>query len=228
MLKFLNILTNMKNKETALQTILDQKIVPLFYHDDPQVSLDVTKTLYKAGIRAVEYTNRGPLSLENFKRLKEAAETNMPELQLGAGTIKSWKDARVFLREGADFIVSPVVKMEIKNAAQIADRLWIPGCLTPTEIDTASRSGANLIKIFPAPSPDYISALKPVFPDTLFMPTGGVELRRENLDTWFNKGASAVGIGSSWVSQEILTNKQYEVLFRKTKKALEIVKLLNG
>lgn len=63
-----------------IQKIKEQKIIPLFYNDSFEVSKSIVKSLYEAGIRAVEYTNRGELALENFRKLKELAVTEFPEL----------------------------------------------------------------------------------------------------------------------------------------------------
>lgn len=217
---------NMKTKETALKAITDQGILPLFYFDDAQVSLEILRTLYKAGIRVLEYTNRGPAALSNFKVLLEAAKTEMQDLYLGIGTIKTTAEAQKFIDAGAHFIVCPVVDPEVGKLVHDKGLLWIPGCFTPTEINTAHQLKAGLIKLFPANilGPSYVSAIKDLFPGQLFIPTGGVEIEQSNISNWFKSGVCAVGLGSKLISKEILESKDYKELDILTRKAIDLVK----
>jgi 2-dehydro-3-deoxyphosphogluconate aldolase / (4S)-4-hydroxy-2-oxoglutarate aldolase len=216
----------MKTKETALQNILDQGMLPLFYCDDAAVSFEITLTLYKAGIRSLEYTNRGNAALSNFEILKQMAVKEMPDLSLGIGTIKNEEEAREFIAAGADFIVSPVMDPHIAQLSSEAGLLWVPGCMTPTEINLARRYKAALIKIFPANilGPAFISSIKDLFPGQLFIPTGGVELDQKNIRDWFVSGVCAVGMGSKLISKEIIEKRQYDLLYTNTVGALNLVK----
>ena len=216
------------NKDLVQQLICKEKILPLFYDDSIETSYEILQTLYNAGIRIVEYTNRGMHALDNFIELRKMVITELPELILGAGTIKTAVDAQLFITAGADFIVCPVVNVEAGNIVHKAGLLWIPGCMTATEIFTAEANGATIVKIFPGNivGPNYISAIKELFPDLLFMPTGGVEVNKENLSAWFNAGVSAVGLGSKLISKSIMENKDYKKLTRLTKEALQIVQSL--
>jgi 2-dehydro-3-deoxyphosphogluconate aldolase/(4S)-4-hydroxy-2-oxoglutarate aldolase len=216
----------MKIKKAVLNSILTQGMLPLFFYEDAEVSLEITRTLYKAGIRVIEYTNRGKQALDNFKALKKAANKEMPELLLGIGTIKNVSDAEAFIDVGADFIVSPIINPEVAKVAHKHKLLWIPGCMTPTEIYLAQKNGAELIKIFPANilGPEFISSIKELFPGQLFMPTGGVELNPKNISSWFHAGVCAVGMGSKLISKEVMDKRQYAQLYTDTLKAIELVK----
>jgi 2-dehydro-3-deoxyphosphogluconate aldolase/(4S)-4-hydroxy-2-oxoglutarate aldolase len=216
----------MKIKKAVLNSILTQGMLPLFFYEDAEVSLQVTRTLYKAGIRVIEYTNRGKQALDNFKVLKKAAHKEMPELLLGIGTIKNVSDAEAFIDIGADFIVSPIINPEVAKVAHKYKLLWIPGCMTPTEIYAAQKNGAELIKIFPANilGPAFVSSIKDLFPGQLFMPTGGVELNAKNISSWFHAGVCAVGMGSKLISSDVMNKKLYDQLYTDTVKAIELVK----
>ena len=215
----------MSDKNAILQSILDQGILPLFYWDSAEVSIEVTRVLYKAGVRALEYTNRGKAALENFRSLKMALTIEAPDLYLGIGTIKTADEARAFIEAGADFIVAPIVNPAVAAVAAESDMLWIPGCMTPTEIHQAQQLQAAVIKIFPANilGPEFVSSIRELFPGQLFIPTGGVELNKANIDAWFKAGVCAVGMGSKLISKDILKNKQYDVLYKHTMTALELV-----
>ncbi len=213
-----------------IKKIAEQGVLPLYFHPDPTVSIEVLKALYAAGIRAVEYTNRGEAALDNFKLLKETRDQELPELLLGIGTIKRKKEAKAFMKAGADFIIAPGIIEEVAETVHKEDMLWIPGCMTTTEIIRAEDAGAKLIKLFPGNllGPSFVSAIKELFPDLLFMPTGGVEVSKENLTGWFKSGVVAVGMGSKLITKEILANKDYSQLAVKTKEAIALVNEVRG
>src|SRR5665647_2845647 len=104
--------------------------------------------------------------------------------------------------------------------------VWVPGCMTPSGIILAENIGAKMIKFFPGNilGPEFMSAIKALFPDILFMPTGGVDLDKENIADWFKAGVSAVGMGSKLISKQLLEEKNYAKIETLTKDALDIVK----
>ncbi|MEO5912000.1 MAG: bifunctional 4-hydroxy-2-oxoglutarate aldolase/2-dehydro-3-deoxy-phosphogluconate aldolase [Pelobium sp.] len=214
------------DKSSILKAITDQGMLPLFFHADEQKSIAITKTVYDAGVRVIEYTNRGKEALANFRKLKEEAVKSMPDLILGIGTIKNPKEAQDFIDAGADFIVCPIVTPEVAEVVSKAGLLWIPGCMTPTEISIAQKHGAGLIKIFPANilGQEFISSIKDLFAGQLFMPTGGVDLSKENISSWFKAGVCAVGMGSKLISKEIMNGENYELLAQNTKDVLAVIK----
>jgi 2-dehydro-3-deoxyphosphogluconate aldolase / (4S)-4-hydroxy-2-oxoglutarate aldolase len=220
----------MSKKESVLESLLQQRLLPLFYHDDAQTCISITQALYKAGIRLIEFTNRGPNALANFAAIKKEAAGSMPELQLGIGTIKNTAQAQSYLDAGADFIICPTTEPSVGRLTHQAGLLWIPGCMTPTEIATAEAAGAKLVKIFPGNvlGPSYITAIKDLFPGMLFMPTGGVETTTENLQAWFNAGVCAVGMGSKLVSAKLISAKDYNGIEDATRTALKAINQLTN
>jgi 2-dehydro-3-deoxyphosphogluconate aldolase/(4S)-4-hydroxy-2-oxoglutarate aldolase len=214
-----------KNKETATQAIQQQGLLPLFYYEDPQISLEIIRALYKGGVRVFEYTNRGAAALANFKFIKEALKSEMQDLFFGIGTIKNAAQVKEFIAAGADFIVCPIVNPEVAKLTHEAGLLWIPGCMTPTEIDLAQQHQAGIIKLFPANilGPDFLSSIRELFQGQLFVPTGGVEIEENNISSWFKAGVCAVGMGSKLVSKQIIEQRDYEKIETLTKKALEII-----
>jgi 2-dehydro-3-deoxyphosphogluconate aldolase/(4S)-4-hydroxy-2-oxoglutarate aldolase len=216
----------MKIKKAVLNSILTQGMMPLFFYEDVEVSLQIIRTLYNAGIRVMEYTNRAKPAYDNFKVIRKAVDKEMADLYFGIGTIKNVSEAEAFVDAGADFIVAPTINPEVAKVAHKHKLLWIPGCMTPTEIYAAQKSGAELVKIFPANvlGPSFISSVKEIFPGLLFMPTGGVEMTPENISGWFHAGVSAVGIGGKLISKDILNNRLYDQLYTDTVNAIELVK----
>jgi len=214
----------MHKKQITTELLLKQKLLPLYYHESSATSVAILQALYNAGIKLIEYTNRGEKALQNFTVLKSAAE-NMPGMQLGIGTIKNKDQANMFIKAGADFIVCPSMNEEVAHATHNAGLLWIPGCMTPTEIAAAENAAAAIVKIFPGNilGPSYISAIKELFPSLKFMPTGGVEAEEVNLKNWFQAGVGAVGMGSKLITKKIVEAKDYLGLETATKKVLAII-----
>ncbi len=215
----------MTNIENIISIVKEQGIIPLFYHDDAAVSIEVVNALYQAGVRVVEYTNRGSKALDNFKVLLATRAEQWPGLLLSVGTIKTAEAANQFIAAGADFIICPGVIPEAAKAVHDAGLLWVPGCMTPTEIMIAEQHGAKLVKLFPGNllGPSFVSAVKELFPDLLFMPTGGVEVSEENIGAWFKAGVCAVGLGSKVISKDVLKNRDYATIASLAKQALTIV-----
>lgn len=218
----------MNQKEKLLQLIPEQGILPLYFYKDPDVTLQVLKALYNAGIRTVEYTNRGEAALQNFKKMRKLCDSELKEMYLGIGTIKNGEMARIFIEAGADFIISPGLVEDVAKVADEKNMLWIPGCMTPTEIIRAETLGAKMIKLFPGNilGPEFMSAIKALFPDLLFMPTGGVDLNKENIEKWLKAGVCAVGMGSKLISKQLLEQKDYAKIEELSKQALDILKSL--
>jgi 2-dehydro-3-deoxyphosphogluconate aldolase/(4S)-4-hydroxy-2-oxoglutarate aldolase len=201
-------------------------ILPLYYCHSQTVSLDVARTLYRAGVRVVEYTNRGVAALENFTAMKKILGEELPLLQLGIGTVKSKEEAKAYVQAGADFIVAPIVNPEVAAVAKEAGIPWIPGCMTPTEIYQAQQLEASVIKLFPANilKPEFLRSVFTLFIGQKFIPTGGQDLDEKNFRDWFQSGVMAVGLGNKLVTNEILVEGTYDLLYEKTVQALETVR----
>jgi len=210
----------MNKKERVIQQIMQSGLLPLYYHEDKEISISILRALYLAGVRILEFTNRGENALINFEALKVVAQNEMPDLLLGIGTIKTAETAKKFIELGADFIVSPIVSSEVATIVNEQNMAWIPGCLTPTEIHQAELLGAKLVKIFPGNlvGPSYIQSIKDIFPNLLFMPTGGVEPEEKNLKSWFGSGVVAVGMGSKLLQTNLIEGGDFNSLTDYIKK----------
>ncbi|TCJ14233.1 bifunctional 4-hydroxy-2-oxoglutarate aldolase/2-dehydro-3-deoxy-phosphogluconate aldolase [Flaviaesturariibacter flavus] len=216
----------MPDQQTVRAAILEQKLLPLYYHDSADTSIQVLEALYAGGIRCVEYTNRGAAAAANFKAMRAVATERMPGLLLGIGTIKNAQQAEQYLSLGADFIICPSMNADVASVTNAAGRLWIPGCMTPTEIADAENAGATLVKIFPGNilGPAFISAVRDLFPGMKFLVTGGVEAEAKNLEGWFRAGVSGVGMGSKLISKELMERGDTESLKAATTRTLELVR----
>jgi 2-dehydro-3-deoxyphosphogluconate aldolase/(4S)-4-hydroxy-2-oxoglutarate aldolase len=213
----------MHSSDSVKGHILNEKLIPLFYEDDVDVCIQVVNALYKGGVRTIEFTHRGPKALDNFKTLVSQKE-NLPGLMLGIGTIKNTNDAEAYIQAGADFLISPVFDSAVADIAYLHKILWIPGCMTPTEIHVAQQAGCDLVKLFPGNvlGPGFIEAIRPLFKDVHFLVTGGVDATEESITKWLKAGAAGVGLGSKLITKEALQQKEFDKISTKINNLLSI------
>ena len=215
----------MNKTQQIADAVIKQGMLPLYFNSSEEVSLDVLKAIYRAGIKAVEYTNRGDAALANFKKMVALRNAEMPGLLLGVGTIKNMQHAKDYLAAGADFLVSPGYVPDVAAYCVANDIFYAPGCMTPSEIIAAENVGIKFIKLFPGNmlGPEFLSGIKDIFPKLLFMPTGGVDTTKENIEGWFKAGVCAVGMGSKLISKKLMEAKDYSTIETETKKVLELI-----
>ncbi len=190
--------------DQIIEKIKAYPVIPVFYHDDVEVCKQVLKACYDGGIRVFEFVNRGKNAEANFKALVDYKKEAMPELTLGIGTILDRAAAESFLALGTEFLVSPIFVAELAKTAKANNCLWIPGCMTPTEIANAMFAGCGFVKLFPGETlgTGFLKGIKPLFPNMKFMPTGGVDVEENNIKNWFAAGVTSVGMGSKLFKQQ--------------------------
>lgn len=215
----------MNTIQKITDAIIQQGMLPLYYNEDENVTIEVLRAIYRGGIKAVEYTSRGEAALRNFTKMIAVRNAEMPDLLLGIGTIKNVQQAEDYFNVGADFFISPGFVPEVASFLISRGALYSPGCMTPTEIIAAENAGVTFIKLFPGNmlGPDYLSSIKDIFPKLVFMPTGGVDTTRENIEAWFKAGVSAVGMGSKLISKKLMADQAYDIIELETKAVLQLV-----
>lgn len=188
-------------------------IIPIYYHDDINECIAVFNKSYEAGIRVFEFVHRGKNSITNFEKLMEHRNLHAKDMSLGIGTIKTVEDAENFIQLGADFLVSPIVNADLAATIKKSNKVWIPGAMTPTEIALCEELGAKIIKIFPASTVgiNYISSIKPLFPELDFIVTGGISTNPDEIKNWFNQKVLGIGLGSA-----LFKDLNDEVLFKSS------------
>ncbi len=197
----------------VLEIMEQTGVVPVFYNGDTAVATNVVKACYRGGIRTFEFTNRGEKAFEVFQALVKMAAAECPELVMGIGSIVSAADCRRFVEAGARFVVGPVFSAEVMDEAVKLDVPYIPGAATPTEVFNAWKSGAAIVKVFPAAEvggPSFVKAVLAPMPWLRIMVTGGVEPTRENLSKWFAAGVKCVGIGSNLFPGELVAAGRWD------------------
>ena len=184
-------------------------VVAIIRMPDPMALRAVVDALAEGGVRALEVTMTVPRAIE---LIAEIAPTLPSDFLFGAGTLLDADTVHRAVDAGAQFIVSPVFKPEVVQAAHQDGVPVMPGCFTPTEILAAWEMGADIIKVFPATSvgPGYLKDVRGPLPQVKLMPTGGVSI--DNVGDWLRAGAVGVGVGSALVDTKAIAAKQFNVI----------------
>lgn len=203
------------NKEEVLQKISEYGVVAVIRMNDPEKLSKVIEAIRIGGVKCIEITMTVPGAVEVIRAL---ASTVPPDVLIGAGTVTSAEIAVAVIGAGAQFVVSPVLNLEVIAVCKKHSVACMPGCYTPTEIFTAWSAGADVCKVFPATSlgPKYFKDLSGPFPQIKLMPTGGVTI--ENVGEWIAAGAVAVGIGSDLLDKKAIDSGNYEALTERAAK----------
>ena len=205
----------------------DTGMVPVFYHADLEVGKQVLRACYEGGVRVFEFTNRGDYAHEIFAALNKHVAKEMPDLLMGVGSVMDAGTAALYIQLGAEFVVSPILSVDIAKVCNRRKIGWSPGCGSLSEISYAEELGAEVVKIFPGTQvggPAFVKAVLGPCPWTSIMPTGGVAPTEENLRGWFEAGVHCVGMGSKLITKEVTTNGDYNTLSKTAAEALAIIR----
>ncbi len=198
----------------------DARIIPVVRTSSAARAATAVAWLQEAGLRIFEITMTVPEAPALIRAL--AAD---PDILVGAGTVADARMAEACLEAGAKFIVAPWVDPTLAGVVQEAGACLMLGALTPTEVRAALAAGADVVKVFPASSvggPAHVKALRSVFPDVVFCPTGGVDAR--NLPDYLAAGAAFVGIGGRLVDETLIAAGDRAAVQRAAEDALGIVR----
>jgi 2-dehydro-3-deoxyphosphogluconate aldolase/(4S)-4-hydroxy-2-oxoglutarate aldolase len=178
------------------------------------------------GVTVVEVTMTVPGALELLKELKQEYGA---KLLLGSGTVTTAEEAQATIQAGAEFVVSPSLHPEVIAATRASGKLSIPGALTPTEVITAWRLGADYVKVFPCSAmggASYLKSLLAPFPHLKLIPTGGVTL--ETAESFLRAGACALGVGSDLVNLAAIDQGTPEKITEAARAYLEVLARVRG
>jgi 2-dehydro-3-deoxyphosphogluconate aldolase/(4S)-4-hydroxy-2-oxoglutarate aldolase len=179
-----------------LEAIVEQRALAIVRCASAADAVTACGVLAGAGMRAIEISLAQP---DATAAIAEASATLADVAFIGAGTIRTVSHAAAAAAAGARFLVSPGLDEAVAAWANQHDLLYLPGALTPSEVEAASR-WSPLVKLFPAGrfGPGYVQDLRAPFPDVALVPTGGVDL--DNAPAFLDAGAAAVALGSALVN----------------------------
>jgi 2-dehydro-3-deoxyphosphogluconate aldolase/(4S)-4-hydroxy-2-oxoglutarate aldolase len=200
-------------------------IVAVIRLKDPSAVADVVAALVEGGVRALEVTMTVPGAVDLIRR---TAPTMPDGFLLGAGTVTDAETAVRVIDAGASFIVSPVFRRAILEAAHARDVAVLPGCLSPTEVLDAWDAGADIVKVFPATTlgPGDLRDLRGPLPQVKLMPTGGVTV--DNAGDWIAAGAVAVGVGTALLDRTAIASGSFSVITEQARRIVANVQRARG
>jgi 2-dehydro-3-deoxyphosphogluconate aldolase/(4S)-4-hydroxy-2-oxoglutarate aldolase len=184
-------------KSQMMARLAAARVVPVVRTRSPQHAALGIQWLRDAGLTIFEITMTIPDAPALIRELAGDAA-----LIIGAGTVPDAATSEACLQAGARFIVAPWVDASLAAPCAAAGALLMCGALTPTEVRAARAAGSDVVKIFPASSaggPPHVKALRSVFPDVPFCPTGGID--PGEVETYLAAGASFVGMGGALVDE---------------------------
>lgn len=211
----------------VINTILEIGLIPVFNNDNLETSKKIVSACVDGGAKVVEFTNRGDFGWKVFGGLVVYFSKEKPEVILGVGSIVDAPTAALYIANGANFIVGPVLNEEVARLCNRRKILYSPGCGTATEISKAEEWGVEICKVFPGDSvggPEFVKSILGPSPWTRIMPTGGVDVTKENIEKWFKAGVSCVGIGSKLITKEIVKEGKFKELTNKVIETLKLIK----
>jgi 2-dehydro-3-deoxyphosphogluconate aldolase/(4S)-4-hydroxy-2-oxoglutarate aldolase len=208
-------------KDDIQARIKEVGIVPGVRVQDEDDAMFAVESVYEAGIPIVEITMTVPRAVSVISILSK----KYPELIVGAGTVLDEETARRCVDAGARFVTSPGFVPEVMDFTRKSNALAIPGALTPSEVITAWRAGADFVKIFPCSvigGAAYIRSLKVPLPQIPLIASGGVN--QLTARDFIYAGASALGVRSELTPTEALDTRQKQWIHELVRRFTSIVR----
>ncbi len=215
----------------VLSAIIDQGVIPVFYHPDLDVCKNVIQACANGGAKCVEFTNRGDFAWQVFMELNQHFRKVDASVIMGVGSVIDAPTAALYIANGANFVVSPLLNPEMVRLCNRHGIPSSPGCGSVSEVSEAQELGCEIVKVFPGSSvggPEFVSAIRGPMPWTKLMPTGGVDPTEDSLTKWFKAGIAAAGIGSKLITKDLLAAKDYKGIEKRVADTLALVKKIRG
>ncbi len=209
----------MREIDSICTHLLAAKVIPVLRLASADQARTVIDCLLDAGFTTVEIALTTPGAVQLIAELRARVAQSF---LVGAGTVLNVQQARQCIDAGADYLVSPCTAHGIAAIAHDAGRAVLLGAFTPSEVHAAVKEGSDIVKLFPASSggPSHLAALRAVFADVVFCPTGGVDAG--NMAAYFNAGAAVVGVGNSIIDSKALSAKDGPRMVAHAKQYLEL------
>jgi 2-dehydro-3-deoxyphosphogluconate aldolase/(4S)-4-hydroxy-2-oxoglutarate aldolase len=211
----------MMTSQEILAFITGIGIVPIVRVASTDSAVEAVEAIYRGGVRAAEITMTVPGAI---RALQQVADRLGDKMMLGAGTVLDPETARACMLAGAQFFVTPALRLSTIEMAKRYSKVVFPGALTPTEVLTAWEAGADAVKIFPCGNmggPKYIKALKGPFPHIAMIPTGGVNL--ETAGDFLKAGACAIAVGTEMVDAKTIQEGRFDLIEQRARQYLACV-----
>ena len=217
------------DRMAVLNAMVEQGMVPVFFHPDTEVCINVIQACANGGAKCVEITNRGDFAAQTFLEAARHFAKADPSVIMGVGSIVDAPTAGIYIANGAKFVVGPLLNAEVAKVCNRRGIPYSPGCGSATEIGYAQELGCEIVKVFPGSSvggPDFVKSILGPMPWTKIMPTGGVEATEASLKQWFGAGIVACGIGSNLITKDLLDKQDYDGIEAKVRDTVQLIKTI--
>jgi 2-dehydro-3-deoxyphosphogluconate aldolase/(4S)-4-hydroxy-2-oxoglutarate aldolase len=214
----------------VLTTMIETGLVPVLYHPDPGLVVNIVKACLDGGVRCFEFTNRGDRAHEVFNEVIKHFKSD-ERLILGTGSVIEAGTAALYIQMGSNFIVGPNLNPEVARVCNRRKIAYCPGCGSVSEISQAEELGVEICKIFPGNAvggPEFIKDVLGPLPWTRVMPTGGVDATEESVSRWIRAGAACLGMGSKLITPELIKAGDYSKITKTVESILAWVKAARG
>ncbi len=219
------------DRMSVLAAMIDQGVIPVFYHPDVELSKSVIQACANGGAKCIEFTNRGDFAAFTFLDVTRHFAKADPSVIMGVGSVVDAPTAGLYINAGARFVVGPLLNPDVAKVCNRRKIPYSPGCGSASEIGQAEELGVEIVKIFPGASvggPEFVKAMLGPCPWSKIMPTGGVDCTPESLTRWFKAGVSCVGMGSNLITKELLDAKDFAGIETKVRETIALVRSIRG
>lgn len=199
--------------QTTIQQIEKNKIIVIVRGVAKEKLLPLAEAMYEGGIRLIEctYDASGKISDEEIaENIRMLAEHFAGKMAVGAGTVLTEKQVELTKQAGGKFIISPDTNPELIAFTKKCGLVSIPGAITPTEVATAHRAGADFVKLFPINlhGPKYVKDLKAPLSHVKLLAVGGITV--DNMQDYLDAGAVGLGVGSGIVFKKMIDEDRFD------------------
>jgi len=213
-------------REKIIETIEREKIITIVRGVQKEKLVPLAEAMYAGGIRLLEltYDATGAVSDEQTaKNIETLSERFEGKMYIGAGTVVTEKQVELTKAAGGSFIISPDTYGVVIEKTRKLDMVSMPGALTPTEIQTAHRHGADFVKLFPATSlgVEYVKAVKAPLSHVKLLAVGGIN--ENNMSDYLKAGISGFGVGSNIVDKKLIEANDYLGISRLAEKYTRVI-----
>jgi 2-dehydro-3-deoxyphosphogluconate aldolase/(4S)-4-hydroxy-2-oxoglutarate aldolase len=216
-----------KDRMAVLAALMDQGVIPVFYHKDPEICIKVIEACSAGGAKCIEFTNRGDYASHTFLDVARHFDKADSSVIMGVGSIVDAPTAGIYIANGAKFVVGPILNADVARVCNRRKIAYSPGCGSASEISYAEELGCEIVKVFPGTQvggPEFVRSVLGPMPWTRIMPTGGVDPDEASVKAWFSAGIVAAGMGSKLITKELLDAQDYKGIETKVRETVALIK----
>jgi len=208
-------------KEVAFQRLADCGVIAVIRAQSDTQLVDITRALVEGGVIGIEVTMSTPRAIAGIEKV---VETFGEKCVVGVGTCLDAGTCAEAIHAGAEFVVSPILDLSIIETTRRLGKISVPGALSPTEIFTAWKAGADVVKVYPGNlvGPGYLKDLLAPMPFLRLSPSGGVDTK--TIGDWIKAGAVMCGAGGSLVTKDAMSKGDWGAIASMAKQFTDAVK----